>query len=90
MDDVGTAVDIGRQALWVAVKLAAPLLLVGLIVGVVISILQAATQIQEQTLALIPKMFAVVVTMFVIMPWLLLVLVEYTEEIFKDMILWFP
>lgn len=90
MDDIGTAVDIGRQALWVAVKLAGPPLLVGLIVGIVISILQAATQIQEQTLALIPKMFAVVVTMFLIMPWLLLVLVEYTEELFRDMILWFP
>jgi len=81
--DIDLAVELGQQTLWVAVKLAFPILLVGLLVGVSISILQAATQIQEQTLTFIPKMFAVVVVMFVLMPWLLTVLVEFTEELFQ-------
>ena len=77
------AVELGQQTLWVAVKLAFPILLVGLVVGVAISVLQAATQIQEQTLTFIPKMFAVVVVLFALMPWFLMVLVDYTEELFQ-------
>jgi flagellar biosynthetic protein FliQ len=79
--DIDFAVDIGREALWIAIKISFAPLLVGLVVGVVISIFQAATQVQEQTLTFIPKMFAVVVTLFVLMPWLLGVLVEYTQEL---------
>ena len=79
--DIDMAVELGQKTLWVAVKLAFPILLVGLLVGVGISVLQAATQIQEQTLTFIPKMFAVVVVLFVLMPWLLTILVEYTEEL---------
>jgi len=81
--DVDLAVELGQQTLWVAVKLAFPILLVGLVVGVAISVLQAATQIQEQTLTFIPKMFAVVVVLFALMPWFLMVLVDYTEELFQ-------
>ena len=84
--DIDLAVELGQQTLWVAVKLAFPILLVGLLVGVSISILQAATQIQEQTLTFIPKMFAVVVVMFTLMPWMLTTLVEFTEELFQ---IWF-
>lgn len=79
--DIDLAVELGQQTLWVAVKLAFPILLVGLFVGVSISVLQAATQIQEQTLTFIPKMFAVVVVLFILMPWLLTILVEFTEEL---------
>jgi flagellar biosynthetic protein FliQ len=81
--DIDLAVELGQQTLWVAVKLAFPILLVGLFVGVSISVLQAATQIQEQTLTFIPKMFAVVVVLFALMPWFLMVLVEFTEELFQ-------
>jgi flagellar biosynthetic protein FliQ len=81
--DIDLAVELGQQTLWVAVKLAFPILLVGLVVGVGISVLQAATQIQEQTLTFIPKMFAVVVVLFALMPWFLMVLVEFTEELFQ-------
>ena len=81
--DIDLAVDLGRQALWVAVKVAFAPLLVGLVVGVVISIFQAATQVQEQTLTFIPKMAAVVVTLFLMMPWLLEVLADYTLDIFR-------
>ncbi len=90
MDEIiALAVDIGRQCLLVTVKLAMPVLAAGLIVGVMISILQAATQIQEQTLTFIPKMFIVVVTLFMIMPWLLQVLVEYSMDLITGMPTWF-
>jgi flagellar biosynthetic protein FliQ len=79
--DIDTAVEVGRQCLWIAVKISFPILLVGLVVGVVISVFQAATQVQEQTLTFIPKMAAVVLTIFILMPWLLGVLAEYTEDL---------
>ncbi len=90
MEEMDTAIDIARNALFVTIKLSAPVLLIGLVVGIVISIIQVATSIQEQTLALIPKMFAVVATLFLIMPWLLTVLIEYTQDVFTQMIRWFP
>ena len=81
--DIDLAVELGQQTLWVAVKLAFPILFVGLVVGVTISIMQAATQIQEQTLTFIPKMFAVVVVLFILMPWFLATLVAFTEELIQ-------
>jgi len=84
MEDIDLAVDLGRQALWVAVKVSFPILIVGLVVGVLISILQAATQVQEQTLTFVPKMFAVVLTLIVLMPWMLGVLAEYTQELIQN------
>jgi len=74
-------VDAGREALLTALKLAVPLLAVGLVVGLSVSILQAVTQIQEQTLAFIPKILAVVATLLFLMPWMLSTVVEYTRGI---------
>ena len=65
----GTEVlDIGRQAIWLVIQLAAPVLIVGLIVGVAIGLLQAVTQIQEQTLIFAPKIIAVFATLLISMP----------------------
>lgn len=83
------AVDVGRQALLVAVKLSLPLLLAGLIVGSLISLLQAATQVQEQTLNQVPKMFAIAATAFLALPWMLAVLAEYTRGLVTGMGTWF-
>jgi flagellar biosynthetic protein FliQ len=83
---MNSAVDLCRQVLWVTLLLAMPLLLVGLAVGVFISILQAATQVQEQTLAFIPKILAVVAALIVAMPWMLRQIVEYTRRIIDQMI----
>ncbi len=83
------AVELGRQALLVALKLSLPILLAGLVVGAVISVLQAATQIQEQTLATVPKMLAIAATVFLLMPWLLAVLVEYASDLVGGMATWF-
>ena len=88
MNDMQMAVDLGREALWIAVKLALPVLAVGLLVGFVISVLQAATQVQEQTLSFIPKMFAMVLTLFALLPWMVGVLVDYARELITDMGRW--
>jgi flagellar biosynthetic protein FliQ len=89
MDDLQLAADLGREALWVAVKLSFPILAAGLVVGTVIGVLQAATQIQEQTLNQVPKMFTVAATIFLILPWFLAVLVEYTQDLVAGMGSWF-
>jgi len=87
--DLSLAIDLGREALWVAVKLSLPILLSALVVGALISVLQAATQIQDQTLNQVPKMFTVAAAVFVLLPWILGVLVEYTHDLVKDMGVWF-
>jgi len=87
--DLSLAVDLGREALWVAVKLSFPVLISALIVGALISVLQAATQLQDPTLNQVPKMFAVAAVVFVMLPWILAVLAEYTHELVKDMGMWF-
>lgn len=76
------------MSLLVAVKLTFPLLAAGLAIGLLVSIFQAATQIQEQTLAFIPKMFVVVVMLFLIMPWMLTVLVDTMLELVDVTLEW--
>lgn len=87
--ELSLAVDLGREALWVAVKLSFPILIAALVVGGMISVLQAATQLQDPTLNQVPKMFAVAAMVFLMLPWVLAVLAEYTHEIVKDMGMWF-
>lgn len=84
-DIVEFAVDMGREVLLITIEISLPVLGIGMLVGLVVSILQAATQIQEQTLALVPKMFAVVGTVIVIMPWILIRLMDYTEGLILDL-----
>lgn len=67
----GTEVlDIARDGIWVMILVAAPMMAVGLLVGVVIALLQALTQIQEQTLVFVPKILAIFVTMLVALPFM--------------------
>lgn len=73
------AVDLTRAALFVSLKLSLPLLGVGLVVGLFVSLLQAVTQIQEQTLTFIPRILAVVATLILLFPSLLAWMVEYTS-----------
>jgi flagellar biosynthetic protein FliQ len=88
-DPLALAVDLGRNALLVTIKLSFPILVAGLAVGAVISILQAATQIQDQTINQVPRMFAIAAVIFLILPWLLGVLVEYTGDLVRGMGGWF-
>lgn len=80
--DASMVVDIGRNALWITLLISGPLLIVGLLVGLVIGIFQAVTQIHEMTLTFIPKILAMIGVFLLLFPWMLLKLVEYTSELF--------
>jgi flagellar biosynthetic protein FliQ len=82
--DIGTIMKLASDALMLAIKLAGPFLLVTLVVGLVVSIIQAATQLQEFTLQFIPKIIAVVIVLVVAGPWMINNLVFYTAELFKS------
>jgi len=74
-------IGLGEQTLWTILKISAPALGLGLAVGLVISVLQATTQIQEQSLTFIPKILAVMVALVVFGPWMLTLLITFTESI---------
>ena len=75
-------ISVGREAMQVAFLLAAPPLITALVVGLAVSILQAVTQIQEMTLAIIPKMVAILISLIIAFPWLLETLTVYTTTVF--------
>lgn len=79
-----TVLDIGREALWLAVLLAGPMLGAALAVGLFIGVIQAATQIQEMTLSFIPKLLALVIVLFVVGPWMLRIIVTFSERLFME------
>lgn len=82
--DQGTVINIAQNALLVIIYVSAPMLGLSLIVGLAVSIFQATTQIQEQTLAFIPKILAVIVAVAVFGSWMLKVLMEYTENLYTN------
>ena len=75
-----TVVTIGRQALELMLIVSAPLLLVALGIGLVVSFFQAITQLNEQTLSFLPKLVGVAVTMIVVGPWMISTLVDYLQR----------
>ncbi|RIK79081.1 MAG: flagellar biosynthetic protein FliQ [Planctomycetota bacterium] len=78
------AVDLGREALMIATLVSAPVLVAGMIVGLLIGLLQALTQIQEQTVAFVPKLAAMAVTLAFALPWIITRLVEYAQELIES------
>lgn len=86
--DLSLAVDLGRAALLMAVKLSLPALLAAFIVGGLIAVLQAATQVQEPTVNQVPKMGAIALVLLVAMPWFWSSLVDYTAALFAGMGAW--
>lgn len=74
----------GRYALELALLLAAPLLLTALVVGLLVGVFQAATQINEMTLSFIPKLLAMTAVLMIAGPWMLHLLVEYTRRLITD------
>ncbi|WP_462323953.1 flagellar biosynthesis protein FliQ [Desulfoplanes sp.] len=77
-------VGFARQAIEVTLSIAMPMLGVGLIVGVIVSIIQAATQIQEMTLTFVPKILAVFIALLVAFPWIMDKMINYTRELFLN------
>lgn len=77
-------IDIAREALWLIIKCSAPLLLVSLIVGLVISIFQTVTSIQEQTLTFVPKIISIFITIILCGGWIMGNIVEFMEKLFAN------
>jgi flagellar biosynthesis protein FliQ len=73
------------QAVFTVLKVSAPMLVVALVVGLLISIFQATTQIQEQTLAFVPKIVAVMIVVLLFGPWILTTLVDFTHNILNNL-----
>jgi flagellar biosynthetic protein FliQ len=80
-----TVMTIGQHALELTLLLAAPLLLVALLVGLMIGVFQAATQINEMTLSFIPKLRAIAATLLIAGPWMLKMVVDYTRDLFQSL-----
>ena len=83
MDPQGV-ITLAQQALYVAVLLAAPMLLASLVVGLVVSILQAATQINEMTLTFIPKLLAMIATLVIAGPWMITFFVDFLRRLYES------
>ncbi len=79
-----SVLTLAHQAMVVALMLAAPLLLIGLAVGLVISMFQAATQINEMTLTFIPKLAAILTTLVIAGPWMLTTMLDYMRQMFNN------
>ena len=75
-------IDLGRRALLVTLMASAPMLLVGMIVGLIISVFQSVTQIQEITLTFVPKIVCVMVAFILFLPWILSLLLVFVEPLF--------
>jgi len=81
---VGTAITIVREAVMETLIIAGPLLLIGMVVGLIVAILQATTSIQEQTLSFVPKIAAILIALVIFGRFLLQSLVEYTRRLFES------
>ncbi|HYV15137.1 MAG TPA: flagellar biosynthesis protein FliQ [Conexibacter sp.] len=82
--DQDTVINLAQQAMGLAIRVGGPLLLVGLAIGLVVSVFQAVTQIQEQSLSFIPKIVGVAAVIVVAGPWMLSQLLSYTETLFRN------
>ena len=76
-------ISLAMQAMQLAFKVAMPLLLAGLVVGLIVSVFQAVTQIQEQTLAFIPKIIAIAAVLVIAGPWMLGQVLSYTSDLYN-------
>lgn len=74
-------IDLGVKTLWLAVKVAAPALIAAMAIGLIVSIIQAATQIQEQTLQFVPKVLGITVAMAIAGPWIIEQFVDFTTKL---------
>lgn len=76
--------DITRQAMKIALMLSAPILLFGLVVGVMTNVFQAVTQMSETTLSIVPKLLAIILAFVIFSPWMLDTLTDFTTQLFEN------
>ncbi len=79
-----SALTLTRDAMWLALQLAAPLLVASLLVGVLVGLFQAATQINEMTLSFIPKLLTMAAVALLVGPWMLQLLIDFTRRLFEQ------
>lgn len=79
-----TVIDIARQALWLIIKVSAPMLIVSLVVGLIISIFQTVTSIQEQTLTFVPKLIAIFIVLMLCGSWVFKSTADFLVELCAD------
>ncbi|MFD1177205.1 flagellar biosynthesis protein FliQ [Paenibacillus puldeungensis] len=78
-------IGLAGQAVYTVLKISAPMLVIALVVGLIVSIFQATTQIQEQTLAFVPKIVAVMIALLLFGPWILTTMVDFTYGILNNL-----
>jgi len=76
------ALELGRNAFWMAMSTSAPILLIGLVVGLLVALFQAVTQLQEQTLTFVPKIAAMIIAASIFIPWISERMVVFTRTMF--------
>ncbi len=76
---------LAREALWVSLEIGAPILGVSLVVGIVVSLIQAVTQVNEMTLTFVPKLIGVFVAMLIFGPWMMQTLLDFSAGLFANM-----
>jgi flagellar biosynthesis protein FliQ len=79
--DAQTVIELGREAVWNMLLVSSPILVAGMAVGLLIGLLQALTQIQEQTVAFVPKLVAMLMIISLTLPWLITRMVQYSSEL---------
>jgi flagellar biosynthetic protein FliQ len=78
-------IGFARQAIEMALMISLPMLGIGMAVGIVVSVFQAATQIQEQTISMVPKLIAIFLALIIAFPWIMDKMVTYTRELFLNL-----
>lgn len=81
--DADQVIDVAREAIFVLIKLGAPIMLVALVVGVAVALLQALTQMQEMTLSFVPKILAIFLTTLMVLPFMIATVVGFGEDLFR-------
>ncbi len=82
--DISTVIALGKNAMEVALLLSMPILVISLVAGLIVSVFQAVTQIQEMTLTFIPKIIAVAVSLIFLAPWMTKLIVNYTVQLYNS------
>ena len=83
--DGNFVIGLGQQVIFLVLEVVGPILIVGMVVGLIINILQATTQIQEQTLSFIPKIAAVIIVLFLAGPWMLSQITDFAAQILGNL-----
>jgi flagellar biosynthetic protein FliQ len=87
--EVNDVLTVSRDAMWVTLKLAGPMMIVGLAIGLIVSLFQALTQIQEMTLAFVPKILGIFVVFLLMLPFMVATMSEFMRELASRIVLGF-